>query len=188
MPTQKIIDRQTTKIIQTVKEDFSGFYEKFFLDLDSVCKHFGVSLFEAEFPDENVSGALTKNNGDWSIVVNAKHPPSRRRFTIAHEVGHFLAIKYDSEIAKSFLESNDGIIKDYFVVNRSEEVDPEQYQVERQANMIAASILMPEDMVKNLYDQKVDIAEMAEKFGVSESAMSYRLKSLGLDSIETMYQ
>lgn len=187
MKTQRLIDKKTTEIVKKLKEELAGFYENFYLDLDSVLRHYDIELLEASFEDPNVSGILSKEGDRWSIIVNNDDSTTRRRFTVAHELGHYFAVQKSSEIAKTFLEKNEGAIKDYFVFNRGDEVEEEDYQVERQANLIAASVLMPEDMVKNLFDQKIRLEEMAKKFGVSESAMSYRLRSLKLIPIETMY-
>jgi Zn-dependent peptidase ImmA (M78 family) len=188
MKMQKIIDRETKRIIEKVRSEILGFYNLYRLDLDSLCRHLGISLLEGEYEDENVSGALTKNDG-YTIVINSNHSLPRKRFTIAHELGHYYAIENGSEIAKEFMEQNGNLIKDYLVVNRSDksEIDENNYQVERQANMIGASILMPDEMVKSLVNENLDIPEMAIKFGVSESAMSYRLKILNFDPMETLY-
>src|SRR6185437_2619912 len=114
-----------------------------------------------KFDDSNMSGTLSKD-GEWAIVVNEEHPVQRRRFTIAHELGHFFAIENGSISAVEYLEDNDNVIRDYYVMNRSEEVTDDNYDTERQANMIAAEILMPEKMVHALIDEKSSIQQMAE--------------------------
>lgn len=44
-----------------------------------------------ELMDENISGVLEKqNDGKFHIKVNSRHHPNRQRFTIAHEIGHFI--------------------------------------------------------------------------------------------------
>ena len=35
------------------------------------------------------------------VAVNARHPRERRRWTLAHEYGHFLTTRYQSEISPS---------------------------------------------------------------------------------------
>ncbi len=181
---QKIIDSHTESIIQELKVELSGYYDKYSLDIDAVCKKFGIKLLEAEFPNQ-LSGTLIKENGDWVIAVNSLHAPTRRRFTVAHELGHFLAIQNESEIALDYLERNGGVIKDNVSINRAEvDANEDDYQVERQANHIAAAILMPDDKVLALNEEGLDVAEMARRFEVSESAMSYRLKSLKIEPME----
>jgi predicted transcriptional regulator len=43
---------------------------------------------------------------------------------------------------------------------------------------------MPKEKVMALYEEEKDISEMAKSFNVSESAMSFRLKSLNIEPIE----
>lgn len=186
MSAQKILDNQTKEIVKKITPIISGYYERTTLDLDAVCEKLGITLYQAKFEDPNMSGALSKDNGTWSIVVNEEHAPKRRRFTIAHELGHYFAIQNGSISAQEYIEENNNVIRDYYVLNRNEDVDEENYQVERQANMIAAEILMPEEMVTALINENSNIPELADKFGVSESAMSYRLTGLKINTLETL--
>lgn len=177
---QKILDKDTHRIIERVSTLTPGFYKHYSLDLDALCEHLGVNLMEAKFEDPNASGAITREGDKWTIIVNELHPTTRRRFTVAHELGHYFAVVNESLPAVEYLEDNDNVIKDYLLLNRNEEVSDEVYQVERQANMIGAALLMPEDKVRALFEQRVSTSDMMKQFGVSEAALTYRLKSLGL--------
>ena len=182
---QALLDLQTKRVIQETVMELSGFYKHTLLDLDAICRHYGIDLLEGEFEDENQSGALIKDNGKWSIIVNKHHPLNRKRFTIAHELGHYFAVVKGSTQAEIFLEENGDVIRDYSLMKRTEEVEEGSYQVERQANMVAAAILMPDDMVTNFYNKGLSLSELASEFGVSEIAMDYKLKSMGIDSLES---
>ncbi|WP_052959708.1 ImmA/IrrE family metallo-endopeptidase [Pseudomonas lundensis] len=48
------------------------------------------------------------------------------------------------------------------------------------ANAFAANLLMPEDLVRDLYGSARNVQDLAEAFGVSSVAMTYRLKNLGM--------
>lgn len=181
---QKLLDRETERIIATVKDEVSGYYKHTLLDLDAICQTYGIHLLEGPFEDENQSGALVKDDDGWSIIVNETHSRNRKRFTIAHELGHFFAVQHNSVQAEDYLEEQGNIIRDYTLMKRTEDAEDGKYQVERQANMIAAEILMPDQLVQKLYEQRLTISEMAEQFGVSEIAMSYKLTSMGYDSLE----
>lgn len=181
---QKLLDRETNRIIADVKNEVSGFYKHASLDLDAICDAYNIRLLEGAFEDENVSGTLVKADDGWSIIVNEAHSRNRKRFTIAHELGHFFAVEYNSIQAETYLEEQGNIIRDYALMKRTEDVEDGKYQVERQANMIAAEILMPDHLVQKLYDQKMNVQEMAEQFGVSEIAMSYKLTRMGYDTLE----
>lgn len=186
MSAQKILDKQTKDILAIVNPLIAGYYQGYMLDLDRICAREGITLYQAKFENDNMSGALSRDDGQWSIVVNEDHSPRRRRFTIAHELGHYFAIQNGSISAQEYLEDNNDVIRDYYVLNRTTDVHDDIYDTERQANMIAAEVLMPEEMVRALIDEKKNLREMAGMFGVSESAMSYRLEGLGINTIETL--
>lgn len=183
---QKLLDRETRRIIEEVKEAVSGYYTHTILDLDAVCDVNNIQILEGKFEDDNQSGALINENGKWQIVVNEDHPISRKRFTIAHELGHYFAVQGESIQAEIYLEEQNNVIRDYALMKRTDEVDEGTYPVERQANMIAAAILMPDHLVQKLYDQipRPSVSELASEFGVSEIAMENKLQSMGIDSLE----
>ena len=58
--------------------------------------------------------------------------------------------------------------------------DAQRTQVEKEANNFAASLIMPEALVRRAWDTVKDIEECAKIFNVSVSAMSIRLTRLGL--------
>ena len=94
------------------------------------------------------------------ILVNADEPEERRRFTVAHELGHWIC------------QCLEGTAKPVYC--RAEEigVDPEVKKQEREANIFAANLLMPEPAVRETFREN--------RFGVSENAYSWRLFNLGL--------
>lgn len=126
---------------------------------------------------ENVSGVIFRKNNSVVIGISAFDPPVRQRFTIAHELGHFLlhGVKKDEFL---FIENS----RHYRDNHSSEGI----YKKEIEANSFAASLLMPEDMVRNEFYKFNDISptdltkKMAKKFNVSEVAMSIRLENLKL--------
>jgi Zn-dependent peptidase ImmA (M78 family) len=65
---------------------------------------------------------------------------------------------------------------------RAEEigVDPEAKALEREANVFAAELLMPEPEVRTAWSG--DVTATAERFGVSAEAMQWRLYSFGLST------
>jgi len=99
-------------------------------------------------------------------IANDLHE-HRKRFTIAHELGHLVLghARLGKENKRRDFLSQLGI-------------DPE----ERDANLFAAEMLMPAQFVeKAFYSKEIrNIKEMARLFQVSETAMENRLYSLGL--------
>ena len=130
----------------------------------------GVHVF-IDGLDSKLAGlyAYIENFG-YCILVNRKHPQPRRRWTIAHEYGHFL-----------FDRDRRGV--DFAQPMKRK---PEN---ERFADAFAMHFLMPGDGVQrrfhNTYQQKGDVnvgdvLRIADYYGVSLMAMVLRLESLGL--------
>jgi Zn-dependent peptidase ImmA (M78 family) len=120
--------------------------------------------------DADTLGALVKRPGqDPIIMLNESDGANRRRFTCAHELGHFVRRSDEAEeYATVDLRSGLSATGD----------DPEEVY----ANEFAACLLMPEEEVKRLDKQGLSDLEMAIRFGVSREAMQFRRKNLGLRS------
>lgn len=112
--------------------------------------------------DNEVSGMFWYAPPDQkpTIVVNENDPPVRQRFTIAHEIGHFI-LKHGAQFCC--------LSKSTFTKT-----------IENHANTFAAELLMPRNKVIELSNEFFDIKDMAEYFQVSQEAMYVRLKSLHL--------
>jgi Zn-dependent peptidase ImmA (M78 family) len=141
------------------------------ISVEHVASHLGIAIEKADL-GKDCSGVLIRQRSRAVIGVNRTDFLSRQRFTIAHEIGHFVLHKQltyvDAEYAVNFrdLESGSG--------TKTEEVE---------ANRFAAALLMPESSVKNEFDaRRFDLAGdddelrlLAQKFGVSAQAMAIRL-------------
>lgn len=131
-------------------------------------------------PFEGDISGCTVRQGDKAVIgVNSLHHPNRQRFTIAHEIGHFL------------LHKGEEIIVDRgFRVNfRDDESAKAENPEEIEANYFAAELLMPRNFLQDdLGGKSVDIEddillqELASKYRVSPQALSYRLLNLGYTS------
>lgn len=98
-------------------------------------------------------------------VYNITEPPSRQRFTQAHELGHVLL----NHVGKNKSPKRDTTFK-----------FREGDWTETDANRFAAELIMPEKYVRHLAGKVTDIGKLAREFGVSPWAMRYRLKNIGL--------
>lgn len=113
---------------------------------------------------ENVSGSVV--NASKTIYINGDEHPYRRRYTIAHEIGH------------AVLHSDRAHVIDYRqnMINFSG-----GSQIEDEAHQFAMELLMPAVKFKTLWralDSKTD--EIAARFGVPIDVAEYRAGSLGL--------
>lgn len=147
----------------------------------AIAENLGIKVEKAPFSDD-LSGVLMRGDGSAIIALNKAHHKVRQRFTIAHELGHFvLNHKGDMFIDQKVLNKRDG--------RSSIKIDPQEIE----ANAFAAALLMPEQMVldeviKLVPDRTTDRPELirllAKTFDVSPQAMEYRLINLGLISAE----
>lgn len=130
----------------------------------------GLDVIPYDFPDE-ISGVLVYSGGIKAIGVNKTHAVVRQRFSIAHELGHFM-LRHDDDF---FLDFSDPAI-----YQPGEEQADNNAEVE--ANEFAAELLMPMDMLKQDYKTKRihDPKELARRYKVSEQALWVRLLSLKL--------
>ena len=109
------------------------------------------------------------------ILVNAAEatngdvPARRRRFTIAHELGHWIchAQQDVGEGTTTYCRSRD----------LSQDADRD---LEREANVFGAELLMPEEAVRDVWAAFPDPTQVAERFEVSALAAQWRLFSFGL--------
>lgn len=137
------------------------------VDPVAIARAAGLRVLEAELK-ENTLGALVKQPGqDPTILLNEADSKNRRRFTCAHELGHFVR---RSEEADEYTR----------VDLRSSLSATGEHPEEVYANEFAACLLMPEDEVKSLCAAGMSDLEMAIRFKVSREAMQFRLKNLGL--------
>jgi len=151
------------------------------VDVERIASQLKIIILEQELDD--ISGLLITNTASKIIGVNKKHPVVRKRFTIAHELGHFCLGHQ--------LEPGEHVFVDRgnFISARGTRAATGMDPKEVEANQFAASLLMPAEIVAReakrvrgsapgLFDTHV--SELAAAFAVSEQAMTIRLGSLGL--------
>ena len=130
----------------------------------------GIRVFGAPWPDE-ISGKIQRDaerGGDsgFAIFVNKSHSKTRQRFTVAHEIAHY--ILHERQIG-------DGIFDDAMYRSGL------PHREEVQANELAADILMPKRHVIEMVERHgSDVPSLANLFDVSRQAMSIRLSVLGV--------
>jgi hypothetical protein len=121
---------------------------------------------------QSLSGLLLPALGEiWVNAEEARQWPSRRRFTIAHELGHW-RLHRDADERAVFCRSG-SIEPD--VAGRRESLPP----TEDEANLFAAATLMPARLIQEQYIRcDRDFFRLCEKFGASGAAMGRRLHAV----------
>lgn len=140
------------------------------VDVEVIAKYLGFTVLKYPLPD-TTSGLTFIEEGIKTIGVNSTHAPTRQRFSVAHELGHYL----------SGHESYDG--GGTHVEDRPSYLDP-QHRQEVEANEFAAELLMPSAWVKRDAAAgglaELDAVALAKSYGVSEQAMWIQLLDLRL--------
>ena len=145
------------------------------IDLIKLCAALGVRNV-IDIPMLATGLLVATDHGGWNVFVKAGLPETRRRFTIAHEIGHLL------------LDRAKGISQHC----HSRDENRVYSQEERFADQIAGEILMPEHTILLLLNEGTidrrttcqQLYVMARRFQTSLSAMAFRM--LECESLATV--
>src|SRR6266571_1070724 len=150
------------------------------VDVELVARRLNLRTEAAPLGD-NVSGLLVVEKGHGIIGFNVTQALVRQRFTIAHEIGHFVLHVSDNPSAL-FIDTH------YIVYRRDAQSSTGEDRREREANRFAAALLMPATLLQaevqkhplDFGDEEM-LTDLASKFQVSIQAMSIRLSGLGFN-------
>lgn len=145
-----------------------------------VARRLGIPVYWATFDDPQTHGSASVEGGRFRIDVKAVDPPNKRRFTVAHEIGH-VVLHLQGAYRASFDDNGESASdtyqptalerRDFTGSNSAKEVE---------ANAFAAALLMPARLVRERFASIKDPSELAREFKVSEEAMKIRLGTLRL--------
>jgi Zn-dependent peptidase ImmA (M78 family) len=150
--------------------------------IERIVKSVGIDL-KLDNVDDDLSGFLVreKKNKRRSVIgANKSHHPHRQRFTIAHELGHFLLHEGETVHLDESREA--------FTINlRDARSERGEDNDEREANLFAAELLMPAKfLAEELQGKALDLLGdtaflemLAKKYKVSVQALTFRLANLG---------
>jgi hypothetical protein len=124
---------------------------------------------------QSISGLLLAARGEiWVNAEEARQWPTRRRFTIGHELGHW--VLHRAEDSSLFCRESS--------IRESEQADPASGppapQVsEEEANVFSAALLMPPQLIREHYGRLGgDFDALCELFQASGAAMGRRLHAV----------
>jgi len=123
-------------------------------------QHYCLELKEWDLADD-IAGCIVCRGDTYCIGVNRRHPLTRRRFSAAHELYHYLEHRHLLAVSTCF----------------SARASADELH-EREANRFAAELLMPAIWVK-YYLRYWSMQVLADTFGVSKPAVARRLQELG---------
>ena len=135
---------------------------------------------EAAALGQDVSGMLVAAHERGAIAYNSTHSHVRQRFTVAHEIAHFVLHLKKNRRSQLFI--------DRYVVFRPGDIPVARNDREEvQANLFGAALLVPASLVRTgirKHDLDLDDEEafsfLAKRFQVSTAAMALRLINLGV--------
>ena len=153
-----LLTDEQKKIIQAHQNDFP-------IKVGAIAKAFDIDVKKSTL-SAGISGEIKEANGKVTIRVNRHDVKERQRFTLAHEIAHFLLHRD---------KIGDGIIDD--ILYRSGLSDAQ----EAQANRLAADIVMPWSLIQRSLEACSDlkpeqkIERLAQEAEISTTAIKIRL-------------
>lgn len=134
------------------------------VDPIAVAKNMGVKCLYGDL-GSNVSGKLERRGGSATIFVDDEEHLHRARFTVAHELGHYVDHR------------NDPVTDDVIFEDRR---DGTSNPIEFGANEFAGALLMPESEFRLDVKSGFTDGELAGFYQVSPAAVRVRKQALGL--------
>lgn len=109
---------------------------------------------------DGASGYIHKRNASSTpeIVVNSQESELRQRFTIAHEIGHFIERRRVGDLAYTFIDK------------RGSRYDLREFY----ADEFAGALLMPEEQLMRRIREGDSTSKISRDFGVTVSAVVKR--------------
>ena len=148
-----------------------------------VAERLNLTLEAAALGDK-VSGMLVVDGDQGAIGYNSAHARVRQRFTIAHELAHYLLHARRSGKAQLFIDKQ-------VTYRRDDQSSAGVNREEIEANQLGAALLMPRGLVqKEIRARDLDLDDseaidlLAKRFQVSTTAMSNRLQNLRMLAYE----
>lgn len=139
---------------------------------------FGLEVMDSDWLEDGVLGELDIEGKKISVQPGLE--PGLRAFTVAHDIGH-AALNHspriadfeeniDEQVGLDELEAQDGVYRAYNSRDR----------LEIEANLFAAELLAPARLVLQATqeDPAWTVEDLAEKFGISETAMLTQLANV----------
>jgi len=151
------------------------------VNIEAIIRQLGLTVVKNADLHQDISGQIMRlPDGRYEISSSSGEHYFRQRFSLAHELGHYVLHKNligaGVDDNKKYRSTENG---NYY--NTAIDLAHEQ-----QANSFAANILMPEKAVRrSVQEGGKSIVDLYKEFQVSSSAMNWRLKNLGLaDQVE----
>lgn len=164
----KAPSREYLSLPDGVRDSFSDLLCEYPVRLGEVAKRLGVKVLLSTLP-RGTSGQIGQEDGEFVIRINRHEARHRQRFTLAHELAHYL-LHRDRIIAEGGWSEN--------VLLRS----GQPANIEYEANRLASDLVIPSAQLSAATAEYAGpftsemIEDLARRFGVSTAAMEIKLQ------------
>lgn len=164
--------RELRQVNPEHKEILDRYLSEYPVKLGTLALELGVAGIKVSSMRIGVSGQIRRDDGRYVIRVNRNEARQRQRFTIAHELAHYLLHRHIID------SSPDGIMDNVLYRSGAPE------RIEYEANRLAADLVMPMDLIEKKLNEdfrgvvtEATIESLAASFEVSKAAMEIRLST-----------
>lgn len=157
-------------------------------DLDAIVEEEMLNVFYDDYGNDTFDGLtmFEPSTDEFYIHINTargnKHGNSKGRFTLGHELGHYLLPHHRLALMRGTMRPHGSI--NYLIDNKT-------WKIEREADEFASILLMPDSAFRAYIRGKEFnfqlLQEIAEVFKVSLSAAALRFVEIGNHPIMVVY-
>ena len=156
--------------IETMAESMASLYGyKPARELPQVVENFGGKLAVRDYMNDPATGSIfIEGEGDFTIYIPLHTSVAEDRFTVAHELGHYVVhYLWPHRTNEPFTGP---VYADRYGIDRAE----------HEANWFASAFLMPNASVRDVWQASGSVSQVAAVFRVTPSAAYDRLVRLEL--------
>ena len=173
MEKMKEITAKANKVLQNAD---SSIYTGKRIDIVKLAKTFGFEVgISKKLPIREDGFIFVAPDGTKRIVVNKFRSVEDKRFTVAHELGHYFL----------HIEKADNLV---LLREHKKDIEPTEKNFEDEADFFAACVLMPEQvfvaeknkLTKAGYNENEIVSKLGETFGTNRETVFKRMEEVAL--------
>lgn len=165
------MNQEMNRIAEEEREILKRYMAEHPVKLGKLAKELGVSIKVSSL-GTGISGQISREEEGYVVRVNRNEARERQRFTIAHELAHYL-------LHRKVIDSSPNGITDTVLYRSGAPM-----QIEYEANRLASQVVMPMELVEKELREvfggiitEATIESLANRFEVSKAAMEIRLSN-----------
>jgi Zn-dependent peptidase ImmA (M78 family) len=179
-----MIQSNSKSKIKKLAEFIALQYDEKVTPLEKIVKDEGLKVYFDNYEKGTFDGMTIYENEKFYIHINIdngnKVDSARGRFTLAHELGHYIIDSHRIGLKLGLLEPH-----------HSKTNQKQFYEIEREADYFASCLLMPEERFKkDILRKKFNfelISSLSKEYKVSITAFAFRFAQIGSHPIMIIY-